>query len=194
MNIKGLVKIKKRVDLLVCVLLMLSVTGAVRAEKKSPLRVVPSVDLDRYAGQWYEIARLPNRFQKKCAGEVIANYERKPDGDITVLNSCRLEDGSSIQAQGVARLAGKGQTNSVLKVRFAPAFLSFIPQVWGDYQIISLSSDYTRALVGDPGREYLWILSRSPRMDSATYDGLIAEANAQGFDAHMLQKTRQSGS
>jgi apolipoprotein D and lipocalin family protein len=185
---------KNRIVLLACLLLMMSVPGAVEAEKKSPLRVVPSVDLDRYAGQWYEIARFPNRFQKKCAGEVVANYTRKSDGNITVLNSCRLEDGTPIQAEGVARLAGHGQPNSVLKVRFAPAFLSFLPQVWGDYQIISLSPDYTRALVGDPGREYLWILSRSPRMDSATYDALAAEANAQGFDAHVLQQTRQSGS
>ena len=179
---------------LACLILMLSLIVAVQAEKKPPLRVVPSVDLDRYAGGWYEIARFPNRFQKKCAGEVIAEYTRRSDGNITVLNSCRLEDGSQIQAEGVARLAGNGQPNSVLKVRFAPAFLSFLPQVWGDYQIISLSPDYTFALVGDPGREYLWILSRSPRMDGATYDRLVAEAGAQGFDTHMLQKTRQLGS
>ena len=179
--------------LLVVFLAMLSPTVAVPAEKKSPLRVVDSVDLDRYAGTWYEIASLPNRFQKKCAGEVIAKYTRQPDGNIAVLNSCRLEDGGRIQAEGVARLAGKGQPNSVLKVRFAPAFLSFLPQVWGDYQIIALSPDYTHALVGDPGREYLWILSRSPRMDSAEYDQLVSEATAQGFDTHLLQKTRQSG-
>jgi apolipoprotein D and lipocalin family protein len=194
MQIKGLMKMKNGIVLLVCLILMLSVIGAVQAEKKTALRVVPSVDLDRYAGRWYEIARIPNRFQKKCAGEVIAKYTRNSDGNITVLNSCRVEDGSQIQAEGVARLAGNGQPNSVLKVRFAPAFLSFLPQVWGDYQIISLSPEYTHALVGDPGREYLWILSRSPRLDSATYDGLVAEASAQGFDTQMLQKTRQSGS
>src|SRR3954463_15755670 len=119
---------KNRFVLLLGVLLI-SVIAAVQAEKKSPLRVVPSVDLDRYAGRWYEIARLPNRFQKKCAGEVIAKYTRQPDGNITVLNACRMEDGSRIEAEGVARLAGSGQPNSVLKVRFAPAFLSFLPQV-----------------------------------------------------------------
>jgi apolipoprotein D and lipocalin family protein len=80
----------------------------------------------------------------------------------------------------------------VLKVRFAPSFLSFLPQVWGDYQIIALSPEYTYALVGDPGREYLWILSRSSRMDSATYDRLAAEARSQGFDVSLLQKTRQA--
>jgi len=185
---------KNGITLLIFLSLMPSTNGDMQAEKKTPLRVVPSVDLDRYAGRWYEIARFPNGFQKKCAGEVIAKYTRQSDGNITVLNSCRLEDRSQIQAEGVARLAGNGQPNSVLKVRFAPAFLSFLPQVWGDYQIISLSPDYTHALVGDPRREYLWILSRSPRMDSATYDRLVAEASAQGFDTHKLQKTRQSGS
>ena len=73
MQIKGLMKMKNRIVLLVCLFLMLSATGAMQAGKKTPLRVVPGVDLDRYAGRWYEIARLPNRFQKKCAGEVIAN-------------------------------------------------------------------------------------------------------------------------
>ena len=86
-------------------------------------------------------------------------YTLQPSGKISVLNRCRLENGGQIQAEDVARVAGKGQPNSILKVRFAPAFLSFIPQVWGDYRIIALSPDYTYALVGDPAREYLWILS-----------------------------------
>jgi apolipoprotein D and lipocalin family protein len=163
----------------------------VYAQGKRPLRVVPDVDLVRYVGQWYEIARFPNRFQKRCAGEVTANYTLLPSGRLRVLNGCRLE---GVQAEGVARVADKGQPNSILKVRFAPWFLSFIPQVWGDYQIIALSPDYTHALVGDPGREYLWILSRSPRMDDATYDRLVEEAGAQGFDVNLLQKTRQLGS
>ena len=166
--------------------------AAVLAQEKGALRVVPEVDLTRYAGQWYEIARLPNRFQKRCAGEVTAAYTLRNDGKISVLNRCRLENGEQIQAEGLARLAGKGHPNSMLKVRFAPAFLSFIPQVWGDYQIMALSPDYTYALVGDPGREYLWILSRSPRMEDAAYDRLVEEAQAQGFDVGRLQKTRQS--
>ena len=171
-----------------------SAIGLVYAQVKRPLRVVPEVDLARYAGQWYEIARFPNRFQKRCAGEVTAQYTLQPSGKISVLNRCRLENGGQIQAEGVARVAGTGQPKSILKVRFAPAFLSFIPQVWGDYQIIALSPDYTYALVGDPAREYLWILSRSPQMDDATYNRLVEEARAQGFDVSRLQKTRQSGS
>lgn len=173
---------------------MLSAIGMAHAEGKRPLRVVPEVDLVRYSGQWYEIARFPNRFQKRCAGEVTATYTLQPNGKISVLNRCRLENGEEIQAQGVARLAGKEQPNSILKVRFAPAILSFLPQVWGDYQIIALSPDYTHALVGDPARKYLWVLSRSPRMDDAIFDQLVQEARSQGFDTNRLQKTRQTGS
>jgi len=184
----------KKFSLIPACLAILYTAGLIFAQGKLPLRVVPKVDLARYAGQWYEIARLPNRFQKQCAGEVTANYTLRPDGKITVLNRCLLASGEQIQAEGLARLSEKGQPNSILKVRFAPAFLSFIPQVWGDYQIIALSADYTHAVVGDPSREYLWILSRSPRMDEATFNRLTEEARAQGFNVSLLQKTRQSGS
>ena len=183
-----------RIVLIAGCLATLSAIGLAYAQGKRPLRVVSEVDLARYAGQWYEIARFPNRFQKRCAGEVTAQYTLQPNGKISVLNRCRLENRGQIQAEGVARVAGKGQPNSILKVRFAPAFLSFIPLVWGDYQIIALSPDYTYALVGDPAREYLWILSRSPQMDDATYNRLVEEARMQGFDVSRLQKTRQSGS
>ena len=117
--------------ILVAVLLTLPVLIGAAPQKKEPLRVVPAIDFNRYAGKWYEIARFPNRFQKRCAGEVTAEYTLRTDGKITVLNRCRLADGSSIQAKGLAKTAGKGRPNSVLKVRFAPAFLSFIPQVLG---------------------------------------------------------------
>src|SRR5688500_4367966 len=153
----------KRIVLIAGCLAALSAIGLAHTQGKRPLRVVPEVDLARSAGQWYEVARFPSRVQKRCAGEVTAQYTLQPSGKILVLNRCRLENGGQIQAEGVARVVGKGQPNSILKVRFAPAFLSFIPQVWGDYQIIALSPDYTHALVGDPTREYLWILSRSPR-------------------------------
>jgi apolipoprotein D and lipocalin family protein len=172
-------------------LALVSAVVLARGSSKRPLQVVPVIDLGRYAGQWYEIARFPNRFQKRCAGEVTATYALRPDGKISVLNQCRLEDGSMIKATGVARTVGEGRPDSILKVRFAPAFLSFIPQVWGDYQVIALSPDYTHAVVGDPARKYLWILSRSPQIDDAKYAQLVEQAGAQGFDVARLQKTRQ---
>ena len=185
---------KKIVLISGCLATLCAIVLVSAAQAKQQLRVVPELDLARYAGQWYEIARFPNRFQKRCAGEVTAQYTLQPSGKISVLNRCRLENGGQIQAEGEARVVGKGQPNSILKVRFAPPFLSFIPQVWGNYQIIALSPDYTVALVGDPSREYLWILSRSPRMDDATYNRLVEEARAQGFDVSRLRKTRQSAS
>jgi apolipoprotein D and lipocalin family protein len=170
----------------------LSGAAMASAVQKSALRVVPQVDFGRYAGRWYEIARLPNRFQEKCAGQVTATYSQEPNGQIRVVNRCRQSNGEHIEAEGVAKLAGRNQPNSKLKVRFAPGFLSFLPMVWGDYQIIALASDYSHALVGSPDRKYLWILSRTPQLDEATYNRLVEEARSQGFDVMQLMKTRQS--
>jgi len=156
-----------------------------------PLEVVSSVDLMRYEGTWYEVARLPNRFQTKCAGEVKAEYSLQKDGRISVLNNCRQQDGSLTEARGVARRASKDKPLSRLKVRFAPAFLSFLPQVWGDYNIITLDSDYRWVVVGSEDRKYLWILSRTPRLDAAVYDRLVEGARQQDFDVAHLEKTRQ---
>ena len=164
-----------------------------RAEmkEKEPLRVVPEVDFARYAGLWYEVARLPNRFEEKCAGDVTAEYTLLREGRIKVVNRCRKRDGKMSVAEGVARLADKKKENSRLKVRFAPSFLSFLPFVWGDYQILELSPDYTHALVGAPDRKYLWVLSRTPRMDEATYQRLLDAARAQGFDVGPMIRTKQ---
>ena len=159
--------------------------------RQKPLRVVPHVDFARYAGKWYEIARLPNRFENSCEGEVTAEYTLRPDGSISVLNSCRRTDGTINQAHGLARIADKSKPNSMLKVRFAPAFLSFIPQVWGDYEIIGLAPAYSYALVGDAERKYLWILSRTPELRDSAYKELVEEAKSQGFDVSRLEITRQ---
>jgi apolipoprotein D and lipocalin family protein len=169
--------------------LLLSAVSAVAQTK--PLRVVPNLDLARYAGKWYEVARFPNRFQEKCADSVTATYTLQRDGNITVLNQCRERSGKLTEASGVARLAKNGGPNSILKVRFAPRFLSFLPQVWGDYQVIALGEDYSYSVVGDPERKYLWILSRTPRLEDAVYTRLVKEAQAQGFDTSRLVKTVQ---
>lgn len=151
------------------------------------------VDLTRYAGRWYEIARLPNRFQESCAGDVAATYTLRPDGRVTVVNECRQENGEIKRATGVARRADEKGPASRLKVRFAPAILSFLSAVWGDYWIVELDGDYRYAVVGEPSRKYLWILSRSPQMDATTYDSLMARAHELGFDTARLLHTEQSG-
>ncbi len=159
---------------------------AAQAGVPAPVRSVPSVDLTRYAGRWYEVARLPNFFQKKCARQTTADYELLPDGKVRVINRCLRADGTSMQAEGRARLADPKGPASRLKVRFAPAILSFLPMVWGDYWILDLTDDYTVALVGDPGRKYLWILARTPRPADSLYQRMVATALAQGYDVTRL--------
>jgi apolipoprotein D and lipocalin family protein len=156
------------------------------------VQTVPRVDLDRYYGSWFEIARYPNRFQKSCASDVVAEYAPRPDGRIQVVNRCRRADGTTSQASGVARLATRDGSNARLEVRFAPAFLSFIPAVWGDYWIIGLADDYSYAVVGDPGRSYLWILSRTPELAGPVYSRLLDLVRSQGFDPSRLVRTKQS--
>src|SRR4029078_10863291 len=107
-----------------------------RADTPAPVRTVPFVDLERYAGDWFEIARIENRFQRRCVGDVRASYSRRPDGRLDVVNRCRTADGE-IDAPGIARIVDE-QTFARLKVRFAPAWLSWLPLVWGDYWIIGL--------------------------------------------------------
>ena len=155
------------------------------------MTVVPSVELDRYMGTWYEIARLPNRFQKQCAGEVSATYSLLADGTVKVVNRCRKENGEFAEAEGQAKRTDEEEPNTKLKVRFAPAFLSFLPFVWGDYWIIYLTPDYTCAVIGEPSREYLWVLSRTPTMEPDALQAALESAKQQGYDLAELVMTRQ---
>jgi apolipoprotein D and lipocalin family protein len=171
----------------------LAIAAAALQSDRGPLSVVSNLDLQRYAGRWYEVARFPNRFQDKCAGDVEAVYTVRDDERITVVNRCRERDGSTTDAQGAARRV-KGAPPSVLQVRFAPAFLGFLPFVWGDYQVMALDDAHTHALIGTPDRKYLWILSRTPGLDPATYDQLVETAKAQGFDVSRLVRTEHTAS
>jgi apolipoprotein D and lipocalin family protein len=160
---------------------------------RQPLRVVESVDLTRYAGRWYEAARLPNRFQDQCAGDVVVHYALRADGRIEVVNRCRTSDGKVDEAHGIGRKAGDQQSSARLEVRFAPAILSFLSSVWGDYWIIGLGPEYTWAVVGTPSREYLWILSRTPEMSATSYERALEIARGNGFDVTRVVKTTNSG-
>jgi apolipoprotein D and lipocalin family protein len=177
------------------ILLALAGAGELHAQESGsiPVRSVPTLDLVRYAGRWYEVARFPNRFQAKCARETTADYTLLADGAIQVVNTCVRADGSEIRAKGRAKLAHKGGFTSQLKVRFAPAFLSALPMVWGNYWVLDLTDDYGAALVGDPGRDYLWILSRTPQLSDSTYQRMISAAAAQGFNVSRVMRTTQAG-
>lgn len=146
------------------------------------LRTVGRVDLQRYLGTWYDIASFPQRFQEGCTG-TTATYALRDDGDIDVVNRCRKGslDGEEDVAEGRARVVDP-KTNARLEVSFFRPF-------WGDYWIIDLGADYEYAVVGHPGRDYLWILSRTPTMDAAVYDGILARLREQGYEVERLRRT-----
>jgi len=146
------------------------------------LEVVPSVELKRYLGKWYEIAHLPARFQEGCS-ETTAIYTLAADGNISVLNECR-KNGKLKQAKGKAKVVDK-TTRAKLKVTFFWPF-------YGDYWIIKLGKDYDYAVVGTPNRKYLWILSRTPQMDNKLFSELTDFAKSKSFEIGNLIKTSQS--
>ena len=161
---------------------------ALAADASRPLQPIESLAVPRYMGVWYEIAKFPNDFQKKCVGDTSATYNLDKDGRVQVINRCRTAEGKIDSAEGVARQLGIA-TSPKLKVRFAPAILSFIPMVWGDYWVIDLDDKYQLAAVSEPKREYLWILSRTPQVAPADYEALLARLTAQGLDITKLVRT-----
>ena len=145
------------------------------------LEVVPHVELEKYLGKWYEIAHLPAKFQEGC-DETTATYTLLKDGSISVLNQS-IKDGKMKQAKGKAKVVDK-DSNARLKVTFFWPF-------YGDYWIIKLGNNYDYSVVGTPNRKYLWILSRTPRMDDKLYSQLIEYAKSKGFEVNKLIKTLQ---
>ena len=152
-----------------------------------PLQAVPQVDLERYLGTWYELASYPQRFQEGCTG-TSATYTLRSDGEIDVLNKCRKGalDGPEDIAEGRARIVDR-TSNAKLEVTFFWPF-------YGDYWVIDLGPEYEYAVVGHPSREYLWILSRTPAMEDAVYQGILERLRAAGYDTGALQKTLQAES
>jgi apolipoprotein D and lipocalin family protein len=148
------------------------------------LETVPHVDLARYLGTWYEIASFPQSFQRGCTA-TTATYTLRDDGQLDVLNRCRLgsPDGEEKTARGRARVVDRS-TNAKLEVSFFRPF-------WGAYWIIDLAPDYSYAVVGHPGRDYLWILSRTPTMSDETYQRIVARLRAQGYETSRLVRTVQ---
>ena len=158
--------------------------GASAVQAAEPVASVPQLDLSRYAGQWHEIAHLPMFFQRQCVGDITARYSLDGPGKIGVLNACRTKDGNMDQSTGVARPV-EGHPGR-LQVRFAPDWLSWLPMVWADYWVIALDPEYQWAMVGEPDRKYLWILSREPTMYRAQFEQLKAKAEAMGYDLKPL--------
>ncbi|MEN6670772.1 lipocalin family protein [Psychrobacter sp. B38] len=152
---------------------------------------VDNVDLKKYAGTWYEIGRLPMYFQRKCAGDVTANYTEKTDGSgIVVTNKCVDKDGASITAEGLAKPVDA--TGSKLKVTFLPSWIRWLPVGRADYWVLARDPDYKTALVGTPDKDYLWLLARSPNISQETYAKYRQIAQQQGYDLKEFKLTAQS--
>ena len=152
------------------------------AASDGAVATVSSVDLTRYLGRWYEIGSFPMFFQRNCIADTTAEYSPREDGGIAVRNRCRTEEGF-IEAEGKATTV-EDSGNARLKVSFFWPFSS-------DYWIIGLDNDYRWAVVGNPNRKYLWILSRTPNLAAAELELAKAAAVAQGYDLSMLRMTRQ---
>lgn len=167
-----------------CVVIL---SGAARAAPDLP--VVPQIETARYEGRWYEIARLPNFFQRKCAADVFAEYRLLEDGRIGVRNQCSRDDGRVDFVEGVARRQREDGPNTKLEVSFLPAALRWVPFTWGEYWIVELGGDYEYSVVGTPSRKYLWILSRSPAMDEERYQDILSRVAKLGFDVSAVVRT-----
>jgi apolipoprotein D and lipocalin family protein len=155
------------------------------------LKTVPHVDLARYLGTWYEIARKPMRYEDATARDITATYELDGGGAVRVLNSCIDEDGEVDASEGQAKPVD--DSNAKLEVSFLPQGLRWIPFARGDYWILRLDDGYTTALVGEPGRKYLWLLHRAPHMDAATREEWLEFARMRGYDLDDLIFPSQSG-
>lgn len=160
---------------------ILALPGTARA---ADVQAVEALDITRYAGTWHEIARLPVFFQRKCATEITAQYTLQDDGTLGVRNSCRNDEGKLEVADGVAKRdpAHPGR----LEVRFAPDWLSWLPFTWADYWVIAVDPDYQWAMVGEPGRDYLWILARTPSLPAERLSALKREAEGMGYSLETL--------
>lgn len=179
---------KRLILLLPMLALALTLGGCAALGPKHPVgnTAVPQpakpVEVSRYLGRWYEIARYEQGFQKDCEG-VTADYSLREDGKISVVNTCRKPDGSTKDATGRAKIVDT-VTNAKLKVSFFGPF-------FGDYWVLDHAEDYSWAIIGEPSGRYLWLLAREAQPGSAKVEALYARAQALGYDTAMLRRTQQ---
>lgn len=159
-----------------------------------PLQALPSLDVAAYMGTWYQVAWIPNRFQKQCVSDTAATYRDRGDGTVEVLNRCKLADGSVDDVLGVARPpAGVSRIEAGrlmparLEVSFLPAWLRWTGIGWGAYWVVDLAPDGRYVIVSESTREYLWVLTRQPALTPVDTATIRAKLQALGFDLARLQ-------
>ncbi|MDQ2067398.1 lipocalin family protein [Xinfangfangia sp. CPCC 101601] len=157
----------------------------------TPVTTVPHVDLNRYLGTWFELKRLPMKWEDTYAADITATYSLEEGGKVRVDNRCLNDEGKPTQSIGQAEPVDA--SNSKLTVTFLPELLRWIPFTSGDYWILKLDPDYKVALIGDPDRRYLWLLAREPQLPQAVIDEYLDHARTMGYDLSPLITPRQSG-
>jgi apolipoprotein D and lipocalin family protein len=171
------------------ILILLSTLNIIAQSKDLPkLKTVDQVDLKKYAGLWYEIAKIPNSFQDHCAYGTTAEYKLLEDGRIEVINKCYEKDGEADVADGVAKAVDK-KTKAKLEVSFF-SILGFRP-FWGDYWIIGLDDNYQWAVVGTPNRKYGWILSRTPTLPEDRIQQIFSLLKDQHYNPDDFEMSTQ---
>jgi len=174
--------------MLVASIVTVATTSVVSAKEQPPPDTVPFVDLDRYAGRWYEIASIPNRFQRHCQGNTMAVYRPVEEQQIEVINSCLDKEGTLDTAQGIARIVDT-RSNAKLEVSFVSLFGWQL--FWGDYWVLELAPDYSYVIVGTPNFRYGWILSRTPALSTEIRQYLDERLRASGYDPAAFVDTPQ---
>ena len=169
----------------------LGVASMTYANTKQPLVAVDKVELDKYLGNWYEVARKPLSFQNKCDRNVTATYTLNENGNIKVDNRCLKKDGSQTGSIGEAFIQN-APYNSKLKVSFLPEVIRWLPVGRGDYWVLKIDDDYQTVLVGEPKRKYMWVLSRPPQPDKAVVNEYLEYAKSVGYDLDDLIHTKQT--
>ena len=171
--------------MLAALLTLVTMSSPVSAEA-APLANEPvhTLDVQRYLGEWHEIAHLPMFFQRQCVDMITATYSKNSDGTLFVHNACRKKDGRIDVSDGIAKPV-MGQPGA-LKVRFAPAWLAWLPWVWADYWVVDLDPSYQWAVVGSPTRKYLWVLSRQPSLNRDLFVQLRERARQRGYPVDQL--------
>lgn len=172
------------VRVILCIALALAMAWpAACPADASPVGSVGQLDLNRYAGKWFEIGAFPMYFQRHCIGDTTAEYTLRPDGEISVLNRCRTANGFDLAS---------GRAWAPDPTRTAELKVSFFWPVRSNYWVIALDPEYRWAVVGNPNRKYLWLLSRTPKMREADIAQALAVARSQGYDMSQFRMTRQT--
>lgn len=157
------------------------------ASEPEALKSLPSLQVSPYMGTWYQVAYFPNVFQRQCVSDTTAVYRQRDDGQVEVINRCRTADGVLDEADGIARptgqLIGGVLSPAQLEVSFLPQWLRWLPFGWGRYWVIQLADDGRYAVVSEPTRQYLWVLSRTPALSKADESVIRARLAEQGFGA-----------